>query len=119
MISDVFHLSVVKFSSRDAPLFRPLAASESKDAVKVLVQPACFEDKSRSCQLATCLSESFRVFQSLSESFRVFHLQDCSGKLFGACQKQMEAVESDQAEDIAERPRKSAAAQGDEEAKGG
>lgn len=96
MISDVFHLSVVKFSSRDAPLFRPLAASESKDAVKVLVQPACFEDKSRSCQLATCLSESFRVF----------HLQDCSGKLFGACQKQMEAVESDQAEDISERPRK-------------
>jgi len=59
---------IIKYMVRkDAELFRPLAASESKHQVKVLVQPACF--------------------------------QDCSGQLFGACQKQNAMVEKDQAED--------------------
>lgn len=32
---------------KEAKLFRPLAASESQHAVKVLVQPACFQDGTR------------------------------------------------------------------------
>jgi len=57
---------------KDAELFRPLAASESKHQVKVLVQPACF--------------------------------QDCSGQLFGACQKQNDAIAQDQAKE-SEKPK--------------
>ena len=106
MICDVFHLSVVKFSSRDAPLFRPLAASESKDAVKVLVQPACFEDKSRSCPLATCLSESFICRIAVGSSS-------------GHARSKWKPLKAIKQRTSQKGLGKSASAQGDEEAKGG
>eukprot|EP00438_Fugacium_kawagutii_P001503 Skav202549 [mRNA] locus=scaffold2011:379356:386632:- [translate_table: standard] len=78
---------------RDADLFRPLAASESKHQVKA---PASCWSHCEMFQLQSFSENSCGhwTFATLDETLNLS--QDCSGQLFGACAKQNAMVQEDQ-----------------------